>query len=146
MQILYMIISAVLGFVVGMVTTVLKSNHSSDTETRNDVLKIIDEVIATCHVRYTSEPDRRIAAAMSFDYHIKNLVDNTTLLPIIGRTCFDQSYSKQIEDLFLLTSKEPREIDQADVSDLLKQVNTIAVNLKKTVNLGKGSFRLLPKS
>lgn len=146
MQILEILISSVFSLGAGVLITATGLNHSADAAARQAVVGIIDEVITSFQERYTNEPDKQFAAAIRFDYQMKSLLDDTTLLPIIGRRRFDQEYYDQITQLYQASSQEPRELKPDEISALLKRVNTIGVDIKKIVDIDKGHFRLFRRS
>lgn len=145
-QLLYIFISSVSGFLFGILLTVTRLNHAGDIAARRQIVDLIDEVIECFHARYTNEPAEQMMAAMRFDYQIRGLIDNTTLIPIIGKRCFEEEYTTQIGELFKASSQEPRELDSDELKSLFKHVNALAVGIKKTINIDRGNFRFKRRS
>jgi hypothetical protein len=141
MGLLEPIISSLLSFFAGIVITKISLNGTYDRERCTAVIALIEAVVVAFHERFDNTSIASTASAMMFDYQVKSLVDDTTLLPIIGRRCFEEEYTETIGKIFKLSLDPPLNMSQAQKLKLTKSMNNHAVDLKKIINTNEGTWR-----
>ena len=136
---------AILAFVLGVASDRIIVNKELDTQRCDNVKKQVDEIVGYFHERFSADPVERKSASKLFDYQIHSLVDDTTLLPIIGRKAFDGEYVALIGDIFAISKEDPEATSETRRRTLLESVESKAVDLKKVINANHGSWRLMSK-
>lgn len=134
MKILYILFSSTLTLFIGIYIGKINLKNSYDKDTRKVIIKEIDDIIELAHARFNSETNQEPNVISYFDYKLRSLVDNTTLIPVIGHRAFDGEYMDRIGELFELTSQEFREVSPIDRPNLLEKINKTGIGLKKIVN------------
>jgi hypothetical protein len=136
------IVSAIFGFFAGWITTKITINAENDREKCKVVIDMIDNIVESFHSRFSSSKDKQIIGEALFDYHIKSLVDDTTILPIIGRNAFDGEYTRLIGNIYKLTLNSPSEMSK-DLKEIASiEINNNAVDLKKIININRKDWRI----
>lgn len=137
------LIGAVLAFFAGSFTTKVTINNENDRDRCNIVIDAIDRIVGSFHSRFNNSPSAHLVNDTLFDYQIRGLVDDTTLLPIIGRKVFEEEYTKTIAKMYTLTLDSPLEISPEKKDELLEAMNSNAIDLKKIINSNRQSWRLV---
>lgn len=139
-------IVAILAFFFGAASDRMVVNRDWDTARCDKVKKQIDDIVGHFHERFSADPVERKSASKLFDYQISSLVDDTTLLPIIGRAAFDGQYVTLIGEIFVLSQSDPESVTDSDRQALLEKIERKAVDLKKVISSNEKSWRLLQRN
>lgn len=121
-------------------------NKEWDTARCEKVKDHIDDIVRHFHERFSADPVERKSASKLFDYQIHSLVDDTTLLPIIGRAVFNGLYVTIIGEIFSLSKGNPKSVTATERETLLQTVEKKAVELKKVITTNQKSWRLFGRS
>jgi hypothetical protein len=140
------IVSSILSFLAGCVIAKLNSNISNDNICRNKNIESVDLIVDQFNIFINSNKKQILKNETWLDYQVRSLIDDTTLLPIIGRSIFDGEYVRVIAKMAELSKNSPLNMTQPEKDALLKKMNSHAIDLKKIINLGRGEFRLLSRS
>ena len=136
------IIVGLISFLIGITLDRIHVNAQRDDERRQRVIDQIDEIIEDFYLRLSDNPSNNHVGLTLLDYKIRSLVDDTTLLPIIGRSVFDGEYTRLIGEIFKLTLDNPKEIDGTQRQVILSNLTSFGIDLKKIINVGAGEWRL----
>lgn len=140
------IISGGLSFIAGFIISRITANSDYDRERCNAVINAIDNVVSAFHERLMLEGAAANASGMMFDYQVRGLVDDTTLLPIIGRRCFDEEYTETLGKIYKLSLDSPLDMPQSQKVELIKCMTTSAIDLKKIINSNHQTLRFFRRN
>lgn len=140
------IVVAIFSFLLGAASDRMVVNKDWDTARCDKVRDQIDDIVGHFHERFSPDPVERRSASRLFDYQIRSLVDDTTLLPIIGRAAFDGPYVTLIGDIFALSQGDPESVPDSDRQALLRRVEKKAVDLKKVISSNEKAWRLFQRN
>lgn len=136
---------AFFAFIFGVASDRILVNKEIDIAKCDKVKDQIDDIVGNFHERFSPDPVERKSASKLFDYQVRSLVDDTTLLPIIGRVAFDGQYVALIAEIFGLSERNPESVNDSERKALLEAVEKKAVDLKKVINSNQQSWRLLSR-
>lgn len=137
------IIVGLLSFSIGVVLDRIHVNAQRDDERRQRVVAQVDEIIENFHLRFSDSPSDSQFVLTLLDYKIRSLVDDTTLLHIIGRSIFDGEYTRLIGKIYQLTAYDPKDFNDMQRQDILSTINSHGIDLKKIINVGARGWRLI---
>lgn len=137
---------AIVTFAFGVLADRAFLNREWDNDRCDKIIGQIDNVVEHFHERFSDSEKKRQNASTLFDYQIISLVDDTTLLPIIGSRAFDGEYIRLVSEIYKLSQKDPMSVTPDEREILLKAVNKGAVDLKKVINSNMKGIRIWKRS
>lgn len=136
-------IVSLLSLIAGAILDRIHVNRGRDGERCTQMIDRVDKIVGHFHDRFDSDRMRSQAGVTLFDYQMKSLVDDTTLLPVLGRNIFDGEYTRLMSEIFKLSATDPGQVSAIERDSLLNSVNEMGVDLKKIINLNQEGWRLL---
>ena len=140
------VLVALFSFVAGALIDRIALNREWDRTSCETIKGQIDKVVGHFHERFSSSQDRRQNASTLFDYEIMSLVDDTSLIPVIGSKAFDGEYIRLISKIYRSSQVDPATATPEERSAVLEAVDRDAVDLKKVISSNQRQMRILSRT
>lgn len=133
------------GLLLGIWITMIRLNGSHDSKCRDIVKKLVNNVVRNFYRHYSVTNNRLSATTARLDFQLRTLIDNTLLIPIIGKKHFDNLYYPRLSEFYSLSTPSPKDMTPDEIEDHLLIINKSAVELLKIVDHKSGKIRLFSR-
>ena len=142
MAIVAALFGGILGLIAGAFLNRISMNGQHDRERCAAVIASIDAMVTAFHERFLNPSATLTISDTIFNYQLKGLVGDATLLPIIGRESFEGEYNDILGEIFKLSLDSPLNVSPGEKETLINSMDAHAIKLKGIINSSRNRWRL----